>query len=117
EGFASDFFEWNNMGVGRTPSSPTSSWDRWAMNSYFLRAAYTYNDRYSATVTGRYDGSSKFGENNKYAFFPSLGLAWNISNEDFMAESELISNLRLHTSYGITGNSEINPYRSLANVT
>src|SRR5690606_6588309 len=57
EGFTNDFFEWNNMAVGSTPDSPTSAWDRWGMNSYFLRAAYTYNDRYSATVTGRYDGS------------------------------------------------------------
>src|SRR5690606_22032375 len=117
EGFTNDFFEWNNLGVGSTPSSPESAWDRWAMNSYFLRAGYTYNDRYSATVTGRYDGSSKFGANNKYAFFPSLGLAWNISNEDFLSGNMLISNLKLHTSYGLTGNSEISPYQSLANVT
>ncbi|MGO1243894.1 MAG: SusC/RagA family TonB-linked outer membrane protein [Sphingobacterium sp.] len=117
EGFTNDFFEWNNMAVGSTPDAPTSAWDRWAMNSYFLRGAYTYNDRYSVTVTGRYDGSSKFGTNNKYAFFPSVGLAWNVSNEDFMADNEWISNLKLHTSYGLTGNSEISPYRSLANVT
>lgn len=117
EGFTNDFFEWNNMAVGSTPDAPTSAWDRWGMNSYFLRAAYTYNDRYSATVTGRYDGSSKFGTNNKYAFFPSVGLAWNVSNEDFLANHAWISNLKLHTSFGLTGNSEINPYSSLANVT
>ena len=75
------------MAVGTNPSSPESSWERWAMNSYFLRLAYTYKDRYSATVTGRVDGSSKFGDNNKYAFFPSAGLAWNISQEDFLADS------------------------------
>src|SRR5690606_16794303 len=75
EGIDDDLYEWNNMGIGRTPSAPNSSTDKWAMNSYFLRAAYTYNNRYSATVTGRYDGSSKFGDNNKYAFFPSAGLA------------------------------------------
>ena len=86
------------------------------MNSYFLRFAYTYKDRYSATVTGRVDGSSKFGENNKYAFFPSAGLAWNISQEDFMQDQSTISNLKLHTSYGLTGNSEIDTYRSLARV-
>ena len=116
EGFADDFFEDYNMGVGTIPSSPESSWDRWAMNSYFLRFAYTYKDRYSATVTGRVDGSSKFGDNNKYAFFPSAGLAWNISQEDFMQDNKLISTLKLHTSYGLTGNSEIDPYRSLGRV-
>ena len=86
------------------------------MNSYFLRFAYTYKDRYSATVTARVDGSSKFGENNKYAFFPSAGLAWNITQEDFMKDFENISNLKLHTSYGLTGNSEIGVYQSLATV-
>ena len=116
EGFSDDFFEDYNMSAGTTPSSPESSWNRWRMNSYFLRFAYTYRDRYSATVTGRVDGSSKFGENNKYAFFPSAGLAWNISQEDFLKDNNTISNLKLHTSYGLTGNSEIDMYRSLARV-
>lgn len=114
EGFFDDAYEYNNMGIGITPSTPGSSWNKWAMNSYFLRAAYSYNDRYSATITGRYDGSSKFGKNNKYAFFPSAGLAWNVSNEDFLKDNTSVSNLKLHTSYGMTGNSEIDPYRSLA---
>ncbi|MGS2762426.1 SusC/RagA family TonB-linked outer membrane protein [Sinomicrobium sp. M5D2P9] len=114
EGFSDDFFEWFNLGAGTTPDAPDSDFNRWAMNSYFLRLAYTFNDKYSATLTGRYDGSSKFGDNNKYAFFPSAGLAWNISQEDFLANSNLISNLKLHTSYGVTGNSEIDPYQSLA---
>ena len=69
-----------------------------------------------ATVTGRYDGSSKFGQNNKYAFFPSVGLGWMISNEDFLKDNSLISKLKLHTSYGVTGNSEIGTYKSLATV-
>ena len=116
EGFSDDFYEDYNMIVGTTPKSPESDWIRWAMNSYFLRFAYTYKDRYSATVTGRIDGSSKFGDNNKYAFFPSAGLAWNVSQEDFLKDSNLISNLKLHTSYGLTGNSEIDPYKSLGKI-
>ncbi|MCL6219425.1 SusC/RagA family TonB-linked outer membrane protein [Zunongwangia pacifica] len=116
EGFSDDFFEWNNLGAGTIPDAPQSNYNRWAMNSYFLRFSYTYNDKYSTTLTGRYDGSSKFGKNNKYAFFPSAGLAWNISQEDFLKDSDLISNLKLHTSYGLTGNSEIDPYQSLASV-
>ena len=117
EGFSDDFFEDFNMGAGTTPSAPESSWERWRMNSYFLRLAYTYKDRYSATVTTRVDGSSKFGENNKYAVFPSAGLAWNISQVDFLKDNNTISNLKLHTSYGLTGNSEIDVYKSLARVT
>lgn len=117
EGFFDDFYQDNNMVIGTLPSVPESEWTRWAMNSYFLRFAYTYNDRYSATVTGRVDGSSKFGENNKYAFFPSAGLAWNVSQEDFLKDNKVISTLKLHTSYGLTGNSEIDPYYSLGRVT
>ena len=116
KGFSDDFYEDNNLGVGTIPSAPSSSVTQWRMNSYFLRLAYTYKDRYSATFTGRVDGSSKFGDNNKYAFFPSAGLAWNISQEDFLKDSEWISNLKLHTSYGLTGNSEIDPYKSLGQV-
>ena len=116
EGFSDDFYEDYNMGAGTKPSAPESDWNRWAMNSYFLRLAYTFRDRYSATLTGRVDGSSKFGANNKYAFFPSAGLAWNVSQEDFMKDNAVISNLKIHSSYGLTGNSEISVYRSLANV-
>jgi TonB-linked SusC/RagA family outer membrane protein len=116
EGFDDDYYEYNNMGVGTKPSAPTSYWSKNSMNSYFLRLAYTFNDRYSATLTGRYDGSSKFGKNNKYAFFPSAGLAWIVSNESFLQDNTAISNLKLHTSYGLTGNSEIGEYNSLARV-
>ena len=114
EGFSNDFYEDKNMGVGTNPQAPSSNVDRWRMNSYFLRLAYTYKDRYSITATGRYDGSSKFGRNNKYAFFPSIGLAWIASEERFLKSLTWISNLKLHTSYGLTGNSEIGTYNSLA---
>ncbi|EGJ99809.1 hypothetical protein HMPREF9455_03814 [Dysgonomonas gadei ATCC BAA-286] len=114
KGFTDDFYGTNNMGVGTLPEKPGSEYQKWSMNSYFLRAAYTYNDKYMTTLTGRIDGSSRFGENNKYAFFPSAGLGWLMSNEDFMKDINAISNLKLHTSYGITGNSEIPVYQSLA---
>lgn len=117
QNFDDDFFQDYNMEAGTVPNPPETLWERWAMNSYFLRLAYTYKDRYSATFTARVDGSSKFGENNKYAFFPSGGLAWNITQEDFMKDFENLSNLKLHTSYGLTGNSEIGVYQSLARVT
>lgn len=116
QSFESDFFEDLNMGTGKNPRPPGSNYDEWKMNSYFLRLAYTYNDRYSATFTARSDGSSKFGENNKYAFFPSAGLAWIVSEESWLKGNSWLSNLKLHTSYGLTGNSEIATYRSLARV-
>ncbi|MCL7988070.1 TonB-dependent receptor [Sphingobacterium sp. lm-10] len=114
EGFTNDFFKWNNMGAGSLPQAPESAYDRWAMNSYFMRASYTLNDKYTATVTGRYDGSSRFGANNKYAFFPSMGLAWIASNESFLQGVSWLNNLKFRSSFGITGNSEINPYQAIA---
>ena len=114
--FADDYYGYHNMAAGTQRPSVGSDHDRWAMNSYFLRIGYSYGDRYMATVTGRYDGSSKFGKNNKYAFFPSAGLAWYISNEEFMKKLPVISTLKLHTSYGIMGNSEIGTYASLATI-
>ena len=114
-GFSTNFFGYDNLGAGTTPSAPTSGWSRWAMNSYFGRVSYGLKDRYLLTATLRVDGSSRFGENNQYGTFPSAGLGWILSNEPFMkGKATWIDNLKLHTSYGRTGNSEINPYTSLA---
>lgn len=115
-GFEDNFFGYHNLSAATDPGAPSSNYYRWAMNSYFVRGAYTYNDKYMATVTARMDGSSKFGSNNKYAFFPSLGLGWLISNEDFLADNPTINELKLHASFGVTGNSEIDAYKSLATV-
>jgi TonB-linked SusC/RagA family outer membrane protein len=114
--FTTDFYTYHNLGLGTDRPSVSSDYDKWAMNSYFMRVGYTYNDRYSATVTAREDGSSKFGENNKYGFFPSVGLAWYISNEKFMKNVSFINMLKLHTSLGVTGNSESDTYESLAKI-
>lgn len=81
--------------------SPTNE-----LQSFFARAAFNYADRYLLTATIRRDGSTKFGENNRYANFPSLALAWNIANEAFMADNELFSNLKLRLGWGQTGNQE-----------
>ncbi len=112
--FPTNAFGFENLGAGSEQNAQSSEYQRWAMNSYFGRLAYTYADKYMATLTARMDGSSKFGANNKYAFFPSAGLGWMISNESFMQDVSWIDQLKLHTSYGMTGNSEIDPYRSLS---
>ncbi len=115
-GFSDDFFKYNNMGAASDPSAPGSYYESWAMNSYFARASYTYKDKYLATVTARADGSSRFGKNNKYGFFPSAGLGWVVSNEDFMSSSGLVDFLKLRASYGVTGSTELGTYRSLATI-
>lgn len=117
KGFDDDYLGYYNMSDGKDrPEVPydNNRVEKWRMNSYFLRGAYSYDGKYMATVTARYDGSSKFGKDNKYAFFPSLGLGWMASNEDFLKDNTVISLLKPHTSIGRTGNSEINPYQSLA---
>jgi len=82
--------------------------------SFTGRFTYSYKDRYLLTATARYDGSSRFGEDNKWGFFPSVGLGWRVNEEAFLADSKVITNLKLRGSYGITGNQEIGNYKSLA---
>lgn len=113
-GFSSDFYKFYNIGKAEKPGIPGTSWSEWKMNSYYARINYSYKSKYLATVTGRYDGSSVFGADNRYAFFPSGALAWVIKEEDFLKENEVISNLKLRASVGQTGNAGINAYSTLA---
>jgi TonB-dependent starch-binding outer membrane protein SusC len=76
------------------------------IQSFFARTTLNVADKYLLTATFRADGSSKFGKNNKYGYFPSIGVRWVASNEDFLKDSKVISNLSLRASYGITGNQE-----------
>nr|WKN34773.1 TonB-dependent receptor [Tunicatimonas sp. TK19036] len=116
EGFADNFFRFNRMQAASQPGAPSSYYEEWALNSYFLRGGYTYMDKYLLTLTGRLDGSSRFGANNKYGFFPSVGLGWILSEEDFLENSSVIDQLKVRSSFGITGNTEIPIYQSLATV-
>lgn len=75
-----------------------------SLQSYFGRIGFNYDDRFIISGTLRADGSSKFGANNKYGYFPSGSIAWNITNEQFLKNSSSIQNLRLRASYGLTGN-------------
>ncbi|MDU1891500.1 MAG: TonB-dependent receptor [Dysgonomonas sp.] len=112
-GFGDDFYEYYNIGNGTERPSLESKHEKWTMNSYFMRVAYSHDNKYMVTATGRYDGSSKFGPNNKYGFFPSVGLGWMASNESFLMDNTVISKLKPHASFGVTGNSEIGVYSSL----
>jgi len=112
QNFSTDYFQFNNVGAGSQSLAARSNRVGFAFNSYFGRINYSLNDKYLFTVTGRADGSSKFGANNLYAFFPSAAFAWRISDEEFLKNNNVISNLKFRTSYGFTGNSEIAPYSS-----
>ncbi len=108
--FSSNFYQYNNFAAGTNVPRVESDNQRSALNSYFARVNYAYKDKYLVTATGRIDGSSKFGPNNKYAFFPSIGVGWRISQEDFMTSSSVVSNLKLRGSAGQTGNQEIGSF-------
>lgn len=116
-GFSDDTFTFNRIQAASQPGTPNSGYDEWSMNSYFLRGNYNYKSKYLVTFTGRVDGSSRFGDNNKYGVFPSVGLGYVISNEPFMqGMSNTINELKLRSSYGITGNTEIPTYQSLGTI-
>jgi len=81
--------------------------------SYFARANYKYNDRYLLSLSARTDGSSRFGKNNRYGFFPAASVGWILTEEDFMDKVPAISFLKLRASYGVTGNADISNFPSL----
>jgi TonB-linked SusC/RagA family outer membrane protein len=118
-GSASDFVNnimtYNNMGAGALYNQPGSSGIQWNLMSYLARVNYTFKNRYLFSANSRVDGSSRFGTNNKYGFFPSGSFGWRVTEEDFMKSLKgKISNLKLRGSYGFTGNTEIGVYESLA---
>lgn len=90
-----------------TPTNLNSYAFRNELQSFFGRVNYGFKDTYLVTATLRADGSSKFGENNKYGIFPSVALGWNMINEDFLRGATTWSNLKLRASWGQTGNQEI----------
>lgn len=96
----------------------------WATNKYSNklisftgRVSYIYDDKYLLTATSRWDGSSRFGANSKWGYFPSVGLGWRLSQESFLKSNKVITNLKIRSSFGITGNQEIGNYKSLAQLT
>jgi TonB-linked SusC/RagA family outer membrane protein len=99
---------------GGTDWESESSLTTSELSSFYGRINYKFMDRYLLTVNARYDGSSRFAKNNKWAFFPSMALAWNINQESFMQNIDPISMLKARFSYGQTGNQAIRPYQSLA---
>jgi TonB-linked SusC/RagA family outer membrane protein len=103
------------LGTGSQLQAPESGITEAALLSYLGRANYNIDGKYLFTLTGRYDGSSRFGRNNKWAFFPSGAFAWRISEESFMAaRPSAVSDLKLRVSYGQVGNQAVDPYQSLA---
>ncbi len=115
--FPTDFFQWNNLGIGQAlkegKAGMGSSASENTLIGFFARVSYAYDNRYNLLVSVRREGSSKFGDNNKWGTFPSASLGWTISNEEFMKDITWLNNLKLRAGFGITGVIPNDPYISL----
>ena len=118
DSITADFVQWYNLGqsavgpvaiLGGGESSAT-------LMSMMLRANYIYNDKYMLTLTGRRDGSSRLGEGNKWKEYPAVSAGWSITNEEFMKELKVISNLKLRAGFGVTSNQAVPAYSTLGGV-
>jgi TonB-linked SusC/RagA family outer membrane protein len=114
QNFVSDVVSYNNLAGGSVALPPSSTYSEIQLSSFYARANYSYKSKYLLTLNARYDGSSNFSENNKWAFFPSGAFAWNMGSEDFMKGIRPISSWKWRVSYGLTGNQGIAAYQTLA---
>ncbi len=105
-----------NLGLNASQGI-SSGYSNWSLLSYMGRAAYSYNDKYLLTATIRRDGSSKFQGNNKWGNFPSFSFGWKLSNERFIEDLGIFSNLKFRAGWGITGNQAVDPYSTLGLLT
>lgn len=117
-GITSDATGFNNLGNSDPIRSVVSSdFNAFQIASFFGRINYDYKNKYLLTLVGRSDGSSVFAPGNKYEFYPSVAGAWKISEEDFMQDQSVFSDLKLRASWGRSGNQAIGPYRTLGLLT
>ena len=105
QGFPSDAYQ--KLSSGATKTTATSNATSNTLLSYFLRANYKFNDKYLLAVSGRIDGSSRFGVNNRYGFFPAASAGWIISKEEFLTDVSWLDLLKVKASYGLNGNDRI----------
>ena len=96
----------NNLASAGEITDGSSSASESSFLSYFLRTNYKFDDKYLLSLSGRIDGSSRFGKDNRYGFFPAVSAGWIISQESFLANSDVLSFLKLRGSWGITGNAD-----------
>ncbi|MCX6218658.1 TonB-dependent receptor [Spirosoma sp.] len=104
--FVNDNLGSSNLGSGSVPLTPSSSIGTWGLQSYLARINYGYKDKYLLTASFRSDGSSRFGANKQYGYFPSAALAWRVSEEAFLKNNRVINDLKFRVTYGATGNQD-----------
>ena len=115
--FPNDLTAYNNLAYGASAILPSSNSHSSTLNSFLGRVSYSYLHKYNITISERADGASVLGSNNKWGYFPSVGLSWNASQEDFFTPlASTVNNLKVRVSAGQTGNSNVPPYSSLASL-
>lgn len=120
--FPNDYFEWNNIGTGDWNDGQIfnagdiiySNRSKEKTIAFLARAMYNYNETYFLTLSGRYEGNTKFGPNNKWGLFPSVSAAWRLSNLEYFKNISSINDLKLRASYGVTGRSGFDRYQALS---
>jgi len=116
-GFDTDFFGVNNIGAGKAlltgSASMSSSKSSNRYIAFFGRMMYNYADKYMASVSLRRDGSSRFGANHKWGWFPAVSLGWRVTEEDFMKNVSWLDEFKIRAGFGMTGNQDFGNYKSL----
>ena len=116
-GFDSDLYKTHNIGSGSALKEGMAYISSYKESSryiaFFGRVMYNWKERYLASASLRYDGSSRFGENNKWALFPAVSLGWRISQEEWLKDVQWLDELKLRAGYGVTGNQDFANYKSL----
>jgi TonB-linked SusC/RagA family outer membrane protein len=114
--FPSDLYSYNNMATGqalkRGQATMASYKQETKLIGYFFRLNYNYENRYILMTSFRREGSSKFGEDHKWGSFPAVSVGWNIKNEAFMKDVDVLSNLKIRAGFGVTGTEPTDPYMS-----
>lgn len=115
--FDTDYFSYHNIGAGAAltqgKASMSSYKDANKLIAFFGRVMYNYQEKYLLSASVRYEGSSRFGANNKWGTFPAVSAGWRINKEHFMGNVKWLNDLKLRVGYGVTGNQEIGNYKSL----
>ncbi len=115
QGFTSDITSFNSIQSGSTPGVPNSSYNSSQLVSSIFRGSYNYGGKYYLSVSGRYDGTSKFAEDKQFGFFPSIGTAWRVDQEQWFSKLKYyVNELKFRASWGLVGNQAINSYSTLS---
>lgn len=116
-GFDTDYYTWDNIGAGTALGEGTAEMGSYKnqsrLISFFGRIMYNYDQRFLASVSLRREGSSRFGKNNKWGWFPAASFGWRINREHFMENISWINDLKFRAGYGVTGNQDFDDYKSL----